>query len=83
MNKPVKKIPFALLLIASEVLRFIQRFSQILRARARKRASQKFQGKQLNENTVGLLINALMGTQSLPETSGAADQSLLGSLLGS
>ncbi len=46
-------------------------------------ASQKFQGKQLNENTVGLLINAMMGAQEpAQETSGAAEKSLLGSLLG-
>ncbi len=46
-------------------------------------ASQKFQGKQLNENTVGLLINAMMGAQEpAQETSGAAETSLLGSLLG-
>ena len=45
-------------------------------------ASQKFQGKQLNENTVGLLINAMMGAQEpAQETSGAAEKSLLGSLL--
>ena len=68
---------------ASEVLKDSSSGSARFYAQGLANASQKFQGKQLNENTVGLLINALMGTQEpAQETSGAADQSLLGSLLG-
>ena len=68
---------------ASEVLKDSSGGSARFYAQGLANASQKFQGKQLNENTVGLLINALMGTQEpAQETSGAADQSLLGSLLG-
>ena len=68
---------------ASEVLKDSSSGSARFYAQGLANASQKFQGKQLNENTVGLLINVLMGTQEpAQETSGAADQSLLGSLLG-
>ncbi len=68
---------------ASEVLKDSSSGSARFYAQGLANASQKFQGKQLNENTVGLLINALMGTQEpAQETSGAADRSLLGSLLG-
>jgi hypothetical protein len=65
---------------ASEVLKDSSSGSARFYAQGLANASQKFQGKQLNENTVGLLINALMGTQEpAQETSGAADRSLLGS----
>ncbi len=68
---------------ASEVLKDSSGGSARFYAQGLANASQKFQGKQLNENTVGLLINALMGTQEpAQETSGAVDKNLLGSLLG-
>jgi hypothetical protein len=68
---------------ASEVLKDSSSGSARFYAQGLANASQKFQGKQLNENTVGLLINALMGTQEpAQETSGAVDKNLLGSLLG-
>ena len=68
---------------ASEVLKDSSGGSARFYAQGLANASQKFQGKQLNENTIGLLINSMMGTQEpAQETSGAADRSLLGSLLG-
>mgnify|MGYP001766487834 CR=1 FL=1 len=68
---------------ASEVLKDSSSGSARFYAQGLANASQKFQGKQLNENTIGLLINALMGTQEpAQETSGAVDKNLLGSLLG-
>ena len=68
---------------ASEVLKDSSSGSARFYAQGLANASQKFQGKQLNENTIGLLINSMMGTQEpAQETSGAADRSLLGSLLG-
>ncbi len=68
---------------ASEVLKDSSSGSARFYAQGLANASQKFQGKQLNENTVGLLINSMMGTQEpAQETSGAVDKNLLGSLLG-
>ncbi|MEL7646096.1 MAG: hypothetical protein AAGU04_07525 [Anaerolineaceae bacterium] len=68
---------------ASEALQDSTSSSAKIYAQGLANAAQKFQGKQLNENTVGLLINSMMGTQEPAQAaSGAAERSLLGSLLG-
>jgi hypothetical protein len=68
---------------ASKVLQDSTSSSAKIYAQGLANAAQKFQGKQLNENTVGLLIDSMMGIQEPAQAaSGAAEKSLLGSLLG-
>ena len=68
---------------ASKVLQDSTSSSAKIYAQGLANAAQKFQGKQLNENTVGLLIDSMMGIQEPARAaSGAAEKSLLGSLLG-
>jgi len=68
---------------ASEVLQGSKGGSAQIYAQGLANAAQKFQGKQLSDNTVGLLIESMMGMQEPAQaSSGAASSSLLGSLLG-
>lgn len=68
---------------ASEVMRASKSGSAQIYAQGLANAAQRFQGKQLNDNTIGLLIDSMMGMQEPAQaSSGAASSSLLGSLLG-
>jgi len=68
---------------ASEVLQGSKGGSAQIYAQGLANAAQKFQGKQLSDNTVGLLIESMMGMQEPAQaSSGAVSSSLLGSLLG-
>jgi len=80
-----KDLPVAeQLAFASEVMQGSSSGSAKIYAQGLATAAQQFQGKQLNENTIGLLINSMMGMQEPAQaSSGAANANLLGSLLGS
>ena len=79
-----KDLPVAeQLAFASEVMQGSSSGSAKIYAQGLATAAQQFQGKQLNENTIGLLINSMMGMQEPAQaSSGAANANLLGSLLG-
>ena len=79
-----KDLPVAeQLALASEVMQGSSSGSAKIYAQGLATAAQQFQGKQLNENTIGLLINSMMGMQEPAQaSSGAANANLLGSLLG-
>ncbi|HPY32781.1 MAG TPA: hypothetical protein PLO92_01070, partial [Anaerolineaceae bacterium] len=78
-----KDLPVAeQLAFASEVMQGSSSGSAKIYAQGLATAAQQFQGKQLNENTIGLLINSMMGMQEPAQaSSGAANANLLGSLL--